>query len=690
MMVNRLWDLAMADPVTRAFVVVIIVVAAVLVLFEVWQLWFRRSPLRTALGEVEKAVLHLEPSAASVDLDIQEVPWLEAMLARSEAGDGFLIHRQRLVSSSYPPVLMSPAPRSKIAFAPGLLTALGVIGTFAGITVGLLDFDTSGGDATNTSIQHLIAGMKTAFGTSLLGLFFAAVSMVALAFTNNRRRHDHTRLRRLWEACTLDLAEVQADRIMTYLDRMGSDELASQQSAAAVAQNRAAEQLASAVHQMQASLSGFSAQAIGDHVKQGFQDTMRGEVVPVFQEMQRELSAIRSVMESQDERIMRTLLERLREDVIEPLASQIVESSKATRDASEAVSALHQELGGISGRLAGAAEQLGIFQRETLKSLGEFADGLQVTLTQFQKETRGTLESVAASMKNVVDESVTSLQGQREAFEASATQASATFRGIREDLEQALETQAREQMSMLEQTRQGVVGVLSAAQGTFDRQSETLVKTGEEARALMNSSRESLQSTLSGIDGALQDTRTTVQEELATFRLQYQASLESFFEEQNNLLEGTLGQQRDGLHGVVMELHGVFEEEAQRQTKRQAESDSLFARLATTMKEMQELAEALSSTSSSGMIHVRTAAKEIGRQVLELRRQYQDLDGSFRVAVSDGQQALAGYLDAAQSTYNEHFKRMDEASTAIHNRLLQTADLLVLSKERRRSLQERT
>ena len=50
---------------------------------------------------------------------------------------------------------------------PTLLTTLGVLGTFVGIALGLLDFDVSNIDE---SVPQLLAGLKVAFLTSILGL----------------------------------------------------------------------------------------------------------------------------------------------------------------------------------------------------------------------------------------------------------------------------------------------------------------------------------------------------------------------------------------------------------------------------------------------------------------------------------------------------------------------------------------
>lgn len=57
--------------------------------------------------------------------------------------------------------------RNFVAYTPALLTTLGIFGTFIGIVIGLLAFDASNIDE---SIEGLLAGLQTAFLTSLLGI----------------------------------------------------------------------------------------------------------------------------------------------------------------------------------------------------------------------------------------------------------------------------------------------------------------------------------------------------------------------------------------------------------------------------------------------------------------------------------------------------------------------------------------
>lgn len=52
----------------------------------------------------------------------------------------------------------------------GLLVGLGLLGTFLGLTIGVMDFDSGSTEAIQSSINELLNGMGTAFATSLVGM----------------------------------------------------------------------------------------------------------------------------------------------------------------------------------------------------------------------------------------------------------------------------------------------------------------------------------------------------------------------------------------------------------------------------------------------------------------------------------------------------------------------------------------
>lgn len=61
----------------------------------------------------------------------------------------------------------------------GLLVGLGLLGTFIGLTIGVMDFDSTSTEAIQNSINELLNGMGTAFATSLVGM---ACSLLFIIF----------------------------------------------------------------------------------------------------------------------------------------------------------------------------------------------------------------------------------------------------------------------------------------------------------------------------------------------------------------------------------------------------------------------------------------------------------------------------------------------------------------------------
>lgn len=74
--------------------------------------------------------------------------------------------------------------------AAGTLVGLGLLGTFLGLTLGIKGFDSSNTERINESIQGLLAGMGTAFLTSLLGMTFSILFTAADKALRHRLNKD--------------------------------------------------------------------------------------------------------------------------------------------------------------------------------------------------------------------------------------------------------------------------------------------------------------------------------------------------------------------------------------------------------------------------------------------------------------------------------------------------------------------
>lgn len=488
---------------------------------------------------------HLVSGGNGINLDDKMRGWFLTHFDGEMRGNLFFpaYEGNTAVMLSFPTVLGKPVPRGPVYFAPTLLTALGVLGTFAGIYQGLqgVNLDIQEADTLLKSSTDLLAGMKFAFLTSLFGLGSSSVFMLFLAFGERVRQGRRDSLRSELSKVAFLLTPV---RVLTRM-APGTSGGQSNLTAAAIGQAVATEMrsvLRSELSPMVTPLTQLTPEAIAQAT--GVQLT------PAFTSMQGELSSIRELQEKHGQAVD-YLVTRLREELIEPVVERLDETAKLTKEASEAVKELKTDLGGITIGLAGAVETIRDFQTETLKDLKQFALDLRGILDQFSRDTNGVLVTVADEIKRAVAESIEAMKEQRKAFARSAAQAAATFVGIREELEKSLDKQAELQKQMLEDAKQ-----------SFTYQSEKLKEIGDEAAKVMNHAAENLDATLQNIDEMLQKTRKTVQEELEKFRVEYQTALTKFFGDQNNLLEGTLGKQRDELEEVIAGLQRFFREDA--------------------------------------------------------------------------------------------------------------------------------
>jgi hypothetical protein len=74
--------------------------------------------------------------------------------------------------------------RRSTALGPTILTTLGIFFCFAGIAWGLLDFDPNN---VQSSVPHLLGGIRTAFWSSVVGIFWALTLKIRVALLGDAR-----------------------------------------------------------------------------------------------------------------------------------------------------------------------------------------------------------------------------------------------------------------------------------------------------------------------------------------------------------------------------------------------------------------------------------------------------------------------------------------------------------------------
>ncbi len=610
-------------------------------------------------GQAAKAIKQLteyQNSGAANGLQLDEgmAEWLIRHFDGTMRNNLFIPKKDggKFVMVAAPSVLSKPVPRGPVYFAPTLLTALGVLGTFAGIYFGLQGVNLDGIENTDSLLKastELLGGMKLAFSTSLLGLGTSSFFMVFLAYGERAKQKYRDNLRqKLNRIAILDTPV----RILSRMNPNSGQGYGGSLTAEAIGQAVATSiqgVLPAELGQAVVNLTQLTPQHIGTATAQSLS--------PELQSLKAELSSLLQLQQQQGSTIEH-LVQQLRQELIEPVVERLDASAQLTKEASEAVKELKISLGGITESLAEAISTIQRFQGETLNELQQFASNLQSILGEFRHDTQGVLQQVATEIQAAVKESITGMEAQRQAFEASAQQAADTFKGIQENLQQALVTQAKLQKRMLEQVAEQTNAILEQANQAFSTQSQTLVTLGSEASGVMNTAADNLSATLTNIDGMLQQTRQTVQEELDKFRVTYQESLNQFFAEQNNLLSGTLDQQRAGLEAVINQLKTVFIEDSKQMGE---EIKGSMTSISETTNTVSQLANITGLTSGERLQQLQEIIRALGSEAEKITSSYENMANQFNQALKDGHQQLASYLTAANELYTNRLRDIDSA-----------------------------
>ncbi|WGS71116.1 hypothetical protein [Pseudanabaena galeata] len=361
-------------------------------------------------------------------------------------------------------------PRTSLRFLPPILTALGVLGTFYGMSVGLMGVKIDAGNVEKSlnSAITLIEGMKTAFFTSLLGLGTSTILSAILAYTDKLRRYKCYNLRnQLDKIAVLETPE----RAMS---RLNFDSTA-----------EAAKQLSGLASQFNAEAIGA---AVGKAIAEKFDDIVELRLAPTFTQIADSQLRLEKLTNDQRE-VLANLIGNMRTELIVPVTERLDQSSsllnrsaEVLESASNAIQVLNEDLAGIALRLAEASVTLEGFQRQTLVQLMQFANSLQDTLTQFQTATRDVLVDTATEIREgtnaILTQAQMTFQEQNDILRTVGQETSGLMISARKSLESSL-TNIDTRLQQMSDTTQQQLETFQVAyqrnlQEFFDRQNNLL------------------------------------------------------------------------------------------------------------------------------------------------------------------------------------------------------------------------
>jgi hypothetical protein len=426
------------------------------------------------------------------------------------------------------------------------------------------------------------------------------------------------------------------------------NELAEKQLHAAESTNKSNQKLVHVVEELGHVFDKFDSDMIANSVSKAVSQTVEHSISPHLAQVGESIKELREIKEQSAKDVVDLIVQSLRDEVIEPFAQHATGFAKKADQmtsvfdrSSASVESLVHEMHGLMSGLDETTKSLNQFQLDTLTRLEKFADSLRAILSQFKDDTEGALKQVAVEIQSALDNSIKGMESQRSAFEQSAQNAAAAFA----------------------------------------EQNESLKGIGRESSVLMQEAKDNLLDGLSNIDDKVKSMSLVTQQELERFRLEYQKNLQEFFDMQANLLESTLGQQREGLAGVVEDFRVAFKEENELRKQQYLAIDQQYSQLKDGVALVEELIEAVGMNKAGAFSQLEDASKAISAQVGKLRQSYEEAAVRFNKITEQMPEAMADYFERANTSHVRFFDNFDEAAAKVHGKLADAANLLVTAMQ---------
>jgi len=199
-----------AEGITPLFWLAFVFFGVLVVLFG-FVIGWRVRPLRRRADELEALCAQLDLQhqgmirSASI-WDDEVAPSLEAVEYLADSAREFReqcweldgeLHNANQAMDYFPPLVVDPGHAGFGGAVPGLLTALGILGTFVGITVGLGQIGGAGlteasattaqqADMLGKAVEELVHSLGVSFRTSIWGLIFSMVATATMTRAEGR------------------------------------------------------------------------------------------------------------------------------------------------------------------------------------------------------------------------------------------------------------------------------------------------------------------------------------------------------------------------------------------------------------------------------------------------------------------------------------------------------------------------
>lgn len=292
-------------------------------------------------------------------------------LVESKSDDGLRLHNVYDADYFFNPATLAPGITESrmLAAVPGFLTAIGVVGTFIGLQLGLSELDIGSDvrvEEMKEGLAHVISGAKLAFMTSVWGVFLSVLfNFIEKAIENNVRDGISSLQVRIDELFPRFSAEMQLKRIA---DDGGESREVLQGLAEKIGEK------------MQESLMQVTGK-----IQEGLENSLNNIMAPA-------LDKLVSGASDQSQVALESLINSFMDKFGQQGAEQRASMNKASQGVSDAVESMNQALSGFISNLNQNQQAASEREEGLVRHIAEQVDALVARATEFQKRTGDAAE----------------------------------------------------------------------------------------------------------------------------------------------------------------------------------------------------------------------------------------------------------------------------------------------------------
>lgn len=399
--------------------------------------------------------------------------------------------------------------------APGLLTSGGVLGTFLGILLGLLEFDVGNIDG---SIPELLAGMKFAFSTSIVGLFMAIIWRIYFTMKSSQNEKEET--------------EPTPREVLTVLEKIE------------VASTTLKEEL----------ISEF--RAFAETMAQKSTDALIKALEEVIRDFNTKLNEqfgenFKRLKESMDKLV---LWQDNYKEHIEQTEIRLSNTTHTLERAANALTVASEKTGKIPEQMAALQRILDALNSQTI----EFESYLEA-IAGLGRDASEAFPVIEQNLKNLTSEFGNAVNAATQNVKEAAEKQSETFAGIVESQEQVQQQTKAMIESLAEQTNRVVTQIGEKVNG--------IIETQEASFRMLQVGIERLSRDFEDIGENLNEKAAQVSEQLAEAAEQQLEHVRNTGNEIQEVVRDSIASANKGLEQVVNEFVGKIQGMSEAQSK---------------------------------------------------------------------------------------------------------------------------